>query len=273
MTPGMWTSFLIDLTPEETIRTFVRKGWTHFELSDEHGRMLLERGDPIKAGEDFKRFAADQGASIPQGHLWLSVDITRVADPGAGQGVLDELKRWLDLFVAIGIRAGVIHPGGASAKERGCGPERILEIQADSLAALCRHVAGTDFRICLENISTNTAGSLLRIIERVGDPHAGICLDTGHLNVAKGKQAAFVREAGSRLVALHVSDNDGSSDQHIMPYARGTVPWDELIRALKGLPYEGLFNFEIPGENRCPLEVRLAKLDYLQAILPVLLGD
>ena len=44
-------------------------------------------------------------------------------------------------------------------------------------------------------------------------------------------------------------------------------------RALREVGYAGLLNFEIPGENRCPLPVRMAKLDYFAAVIPHLLGE
>ena len=70
-----------------------------------------------------------------------------------------------------------------------------------------------------------------------------------------------------------MADNDGSADQHLMPYGRGTVPWVEVVEALKEIGYEGLFNFEVPGERRCPLPVRLAKLDYLRALSDIMLAE
>ena len=42
---AMWTSYLYDLQPEEMLARFSEKGWTHLELSDEHGNALLDRGD------------------------------------------------------------------------------------------------------------------------------------------------------------------------------------------------------------------------------------
>lgn len=71
---------------------------------------------------------------------------------------------------------------------------------------------------------------------------------------------------------MHIADNEGQTDQHLMPFGRGTVAWDTVTRELNALNYRGLFNFEIPGESRCPLPVRLAKLEYLKSILPILLG-
>jgi len=38
------------------------------------------------------------------------------------------------------------------------------------------------------------------------------------------------------------------------------------MKALREVGYRGLFNFEVPGENRCPPPVRLAKLDYALAL-------
>ena len=34
MQPSVWTSFLIDQTPEEMIRTFAAHGWHVLEMSD-----------------------------------------------------------------------------------------------------------------------------------------------------------------------------------------------------------------------------------------------
>ena len=115
--------------------------------------------------------------------------------------------------------------------------------------------------------------NLLALVESVADEHLGICLDTGHLNLHDGDQGRFVREAGGHLKALHLADNDGSSDQHLMPFGLGTVRWDELTSALHEVGYAGLANFEIPGERRCPLPVRRAKLAYLREVAAYLAGD
>lgn len=263
MKPGMWTSYLFDCTPEEMVEHFARKGWFHLELSTEHGEQLLGRGDPAAVGRDFARFAADRGVSLPQGHLWLTCDIAAAEQPS----ILDRLERWLDLFAAVGVRAGVLHPGGNEMRRRDAAPEAILERQVVALRRLCAHTRDTDLVICLENVSgTPEAEDLLAIISAVGAENLGICLDTGHLHMASGDQAGFIRCAGSRLQALHIADNEGKSDQHLMPYGRGTVDWKAVMEALKILPYTGLLNMEIPGENRAPLEILLAKLDYLKEV-------
>ena len=269
MTPGMWSSYLIELSPEEMVQTFAAKGWRSLELSTEHAERLLERQNPPAAGEAFRKFADDNGVAFPQGHLWLTCDIATDNQ----DETIDTLKRWLDLFVAVGIRAAVLHPGGFELIDQGCERQKIRELNLRALGALTDYIQGTDLVICLENIPKTApeAEDLCEIIQAVGSSHLGICLDTGHLNMTSADQTGFIGKAGGLLKAVHVADNDGSGDQHLMPYGRGTVAWDDVISGLKEIHYEGLFNFEIGGEIKCPLPIRLAKLDYLKTIVQLML--
>lgn len=271
MNVGMWTSYFGDLSPEEMVREFAEKDWLHLELSNEHAAKLLERGAPSAVGGAFRSHARDQGVSFPQGHLWLACDIA-ASDQTE---VLDQLKSWLDLFLAVGIRAGVLHPGGNQLRKQGRDKAAILAAQVRALNVLSNHLKDTDLTLCLENMARHAtkAEELLDILEAAGSASLGICLDTGHLNMAGGDPVAFIRKSAPALKALHIQDNEGASDQHMMPYGRGTVPWDRVLAALKEARYEGLFNLEIPGENRCPLAVRRAKLDYLKTLVQLMLED
>jgi sugar phosphate isomerase/epimerase len=266
MVTGVWTSYHVDLSPEDMVREFARSGWTHLELSDEHAAALLGRGRPESVGREFRLRAEDQGVRFPQGHLKLDADVTAVPR----EATVSTLERWLDLFVAVGVRCGVIHPGGTAAA--GAGDEagaagRVHEARVRAFGALCEHVRGTDLTICLENVSNAPAvDDLVRIIEDVGSPALGICLDTGHLNLASGDQRAFIERAGARLRALHLADNDGTRDQHLIPFGLGTVDWQSVCRALAAVGYRGLLNFEIPGERKAPMAVRRAKLGYLREV-------
>ncbi len=273
MTPGMWSSYFIELSPEDMVQTFAAKGWQRLELSTEHAERLLERQNPPTAGEAFRKFADDNGVAFPQGHLWLACDIATDNQDEA----IDTLKQWLDLFVALDIRAAVLHPGGFQLIDQGCERQKVRELNLRALGALTDYIQGTDLVICLENIPKTApeAEDLCEIIQAVGSSHLGICLDTGHLNMTSGLQSAFIHKAGPLLKAMHLTDNDGSADQHLMPYGHGTVRWDEVFSALKEIGYTGLLNFEIPGETewaQCPLPIRLAKLDYLKTIVQLMLA-
>ena len=266
--PGIWTGFLNGLSPEEAVVAFAEKGWLHLEMSSESGMALLKRGDPEAVGEAFRRHAADAGVNFPQGHLWLLYDIT-LHSP---EKVLEDLKPWLDLFLAVGIRAAVLHPGGQALLRGGCAPTLVAEKRNASLRALGEHLRGTDLFICLENMQeAPLAHDLVEIVESSGAPNLGVCLDTGHLHLTGTSQADFIRASGDKLRALHIADNEGDFDAHLFPFGRGTVDWAEVVSALREAGCSALFNFEVPGENRCPLPVRMKKLDYYRSVLPMLL--
>ncbi len=270
MQAGVWTSFLIDQTPEEMIQTFAAQQWFRLELSDEHAQVLLGRGAPAATGQALRAAAESYGVAFPQGHLWLSCDLCARDE----RFVLDTLRRWLDLFVALGVRAAVLHPGGRELTEEGASPAAIQSIRVKRLALLCQHIRGSEMSICLENVGNcGEIDDLLAIVGAVGQDNLGICLDTGHLNMGSRDQAGFIRAAGSHLRAMHLADNEGQTDQHLMPYGRGTVDWGTVMASLGAIRYGGLLNLEVPGESHgVPLAIRLAKLDYLHRVMDYLVG-
>lgn len=264
---SMWSSYLIEMSPEDMVETMIARGWDCTELSDEHAKVLLERGDASKAGREFKSFCDDHGFSLPQGHFYLSLNIAH-PDAEHRKKLLDDFKSWCELFSVLDIKAGVLHPGGMGWAE-GTEPERIKDVIMDSLAVIDSYVDGTPVTVCLENMSSPHIGQnvdeLLKLIEPFNFDNWGICLDTGHLNLAQKNFAQFIHQAGPHLKALHIADNLGVNDDHMLPHSRGKVPWAEVMTALKEVNYQGLFNLEVPGE-RCPQPVSLDKLDYARKL-------
>lgn len=267
---SVWSSYFVELSPEDAVKELLDAGFAAAELSDEHGKMLLRRGNPGTEGRKLKEYADGLGFSFPQGHLLLSVDL-------CAPDAVEILKPWLDLFLALGIRAGVLHASGGAdltAEER-------FDRRVRALAELTGYVRGSDFTVCLKNLRgpgrPETAEDLNALIDAVGDDaNLGICLDTGHLHLLKDReetQRDFIRIAGKRLKALHIADNDTTGDMHLMPYGRGTVDWPQVMEALRDAGYDCLFNLEIPGERRCPLPVLRAKLRYCRALCTYMLDS
>ncbi len=271
---------MAELLPYEMVKVFASRGWRFLELSEEHGHDLLKEGDPLKTGEAFRHYARDEGITFPQGHFCMlnkgyrpedmegrkGIDIAPEGDKSFAE-TLDYVKKWIDLFNDLGIEAGVIHPGGNLLASAGWPAERILIRRAEALRKITEFARGGSTVICLENCSspgTRTAEELLQIIKASGSENAGICLDTGHANINNVDSADFIMQAGNSLKALHIADNMGKTDDHILPYGKGTVCWEGVLKALHVIGYRGLFNFEVPGERNCPMPVRLAKMDYIR---------
>ena len=78
---------------------------------------------------------------------------------------------------------------------------------------------------------------------------------------------------GKRLKALHIADNDTTSDMHLLPYGHGTIDWQEVMTSLRDAGYNRLFNLEIPGERRCPYPILRAKLLYCRTLCETMLAS
>lgn len=263
MKAGIWTNYYFDRPFEEKVKLYLQAGLRYGELSDEDGFSLLERGRGTGVGKEVKRFLDDSGFALPQGHLWLSVNMA-VPDYRAS---VEKLREWIDLFAALGIQAAVIHPGSGRAGEE---KEAVMERRVNAFSSLCRFAEGAGIRICVENMTgTSYTGveELIALAEAVGSRAMGICLDTGHLNISKGDPYAFIAKAGNLLQAMHIADNEGEKDQHMMPYGRGTVNWEAVLKGLGEIGYQGFCSFEIPGESLGPLPVKQHKLVYIREIM------
>ena len=258
---SVWTSYYIDLGPEEAVLELKKWGVDAAELSDEHGLMLLNRGDPAEVGREFKKFVDEQNFTMTQGHLWLSCKIC-----SSEEAVYDLLK-WIDLYDAIGIKNAVLHCDGIAAEKDLTAEEKYAR-NVEKLKIVEAHIRekGLGIRICLENLKGifATADELNGLIDQLDDTCFGICLDTGHLNLCDRDQVSFIRKAGNRLKALHIADNEGERDQHMMPYAKGNIKWDLVVKTLNEIGYSELFNLEIPGERLAPLPVRGYKLEFIR---------
>jgi sugar phosphate isomerase/epimerase len=261
---SMATCYFYDATPEDALMHSAAVGCRYVELSTEHSEELVARGNLQKTGRMFRLRADELGVGIPQGHLFLTVNITD--DDQAG--VTNLLKSWLELYLSIGIKSAVLHPGGRNMLKAGCDLKSINWRRASVLNILKDFIKGTDLTICLENIDGTLAyaDELLELIELAGPDNLGICLDTGHLNISKGEQGEFIHKAGKYLKALHIHDNDGSADQHILPYSYGNIDWTQAAAALKSIGYKGVVNYEIPMESHAPMAVRYAKFEYIKKL-------
>ena len=63
--------------------------------------------------------------------------------------------------------------------------------------------------------------------------------------------------------ALHLHDNDGVEDLHIMPYT-GKLDWERVARSLGDIRYKGTINFEV-GFSNIPKEIYPQALAYVAA--------
>ena len=277
MNVSIHTSFLTGLAADEMVKVYARRGWRTLDFAEEHTHEMLGRGDPVRVGESFHAYAADHGITFPQAHLQMTAtgawsvargDTPWGFDLACGEDAvfekrLEDLSRWVDLYAALGVKAAVHHHGGFSLAQDGWSDDRVLVLRRAGIDRLCEYARGTGMKICVENLPDYSPSydHLRPLAEFLSRDLLGVCLDTGHAAAGRADCAAFVRNAGGRLAALHVHDHVAGRD-HILPYSHGAIDWPSFLQTLRESRYNGPFSFELSSENNCPRDVQFLKLDY-----------
>ena len=174
--------------------------------------------------------------------------------------IVRELDKCFAVCEFVGCPAIVVHPTKAESREAEW--ELNLKIYR-SLIPVIKKYKGV--KICLENIFGRRPGVIMdgrlsivddavRMIdilnEEAGGDYFGFCLDVGHANLTKKNIKEFIKALGKRLTILHIHDNNGLDDMHMIPYSylattQSTVcDWDGFVQGLREIGYEGVLAFE-----------------------------
>ena len=95
-----------------------------------------------------------------------------------------------------------------------------------ALDALQPEARSRGVRIALENLPEGNQELIARALATYGPEFLGICYDAGHGNLT-GDGLDWLERHRERLIALHLHDNHGATDQHL-PLFAGTVDWRRL---------------------------------------------
>ena len=152
----------------------------------------------------------------------------------------------------VGCPAIVVHPAGRSTKELEW--ETNLQIYRSFMPSAKKY----GIKLCLENMFGMVKGRPVEAVcaraeeavryidflnEEAGGDYFGFCLDVGHATLTGKNLRDYINILGKRLTCLHIHDNDGRNDLHLMPYTQ-LVDWESFILGLKDIGYEGTIGFE-----------------------------
>lgn len=103
-------------------------------------------------------------------------------------------------------------------------------------------------QLLIENVGLKTKGTLLfdwkEYLELLLTlPMAGAVLDIGHAYINQWNLPNVVQQLGKRLIACHLHDNHGLSDDHL-PIGQGTINWNVLFVAICSSAPETTLVFE-----------------------------
>ena len=86
--------------------------------------------------------------------------------------------------------------------------------------------------------------AMLRLIELVGSKNFGAILDTAHLHAQKEILPLSVEKLGPHIKYVHIADNDGKDNRHLVP-GDGTIDWEEVFISLKKQGYNGYYSIDL----------------------------
>ncbi len=272
--PSISTVYFADLPIDQALPLLRRAGWRYVELSEAHARHLV-----AGARDRWPRvidLASDVGITFLQGHLptmhdpkggWAPQTYydTAPATDARLQAIVRSLDSFLELFATLGIPLAVLHVGGFTLVRAGASAEIALARRAASVDAIADAARRRGIRISIETMyfpqsGARTLEQIERIIAAATADDLGICLDTGHANLAGVDLPTLVLRAPDSIDTLHLNDNDGRSDSHNVPSEDGSVPWPAVLSALRAAGYHGPVNLEVKGLEDAGIETRLCRL-------------
>jgi len=152
-----------------------------------------------------------------------------------GQAMEEVLSACIADCDTFGIPVAVIH------LTEGQNPPEPNTVGLERLMRLTERAERFGIDIALENL--RYPRHLEFVYSHIQSKHMKFCYDSGHEN-CRTPHIDFLQKYGDRLAALHLHDNDGTDDQHILPFD-GTVPWDRVAAHLRSLRYSADLTLEI----------------------------
>lgn len=192
--------------------------------------------------DEMQSAIAECGVSVSQCHLFFGpTDRDHLVEHES------RVARSMQIADRMGVPWGVIH-GYHYNNLFGVSKEENIRMNVEMFQRLQERVQPKMVGLAFENIMNSdfaSADTLVSLCEEAS-PYGkiGVCWDTGHAHLSAGvNQADSIRRLGAHLKCLHIHDNHGVTDEHILPMM-GTIEWRSIMAALREINYTGDFVYE-----------------------------
>ena len=171
---------------------------------------------------------------------------------GATQKSLDIYRYLIDCACELGVDAMVVHPVTQPFVRSKNMWKIALNKNAESILKLVEYIKKRPFKLAVENLGgkiipgvarsfTSHPSDLKELVALTGSEHVGLCLDTGHANIAGWDIPAVIRSWGNDIAATHLHENEGTNDLHVFPFTIrqkfSNMDWFAIFRAFKDIGY------------------------------------
>lgn len=167
---------------------------------------------------------------------------------------IDQIKKSIKLANQLDTEVVVVHPGQIPFLAR-IFKEKIMEHNFNSLKDCAVYAQEMGVEMCVENMP-DMEGYLFKDINNlnnlVDQLEVFMTLDVGHAHNTGFSTTEMVKLP--RMKHIHLSDNDGSFDNH-EALGKGTIDFDNLLKNLKNINYSGVLTLEV--KNRAEINESL----------------
>jgi len=161
-----------------------------------------------------------------------------------------EQKRGIDAAALMGIPLAVTHPITKSSTEMSYGDWLLANLAY--LEPIVRYAENKGIRLCVENMASKNEsesdhlyGSCANNIKALAEAlDCGVCFDVGHANISGFKISEQMKELKGKTEILHVHDNNGINDRHLLPF-ESTVDWDDVAEGIRQSEFCSVLDVEV----------------------------
>jgi sugar phosphate isomerase/epimerase len=175
--------------------------------------------------------------------------------------------------LAVELGASIVEVVSGVPHIDGVPPERAWAWMTEELAECADYAKKHGVKIGLEpepgNVVSTTREAMLMSSE-IASQGLGILLDTGHLNVVKEEIPNSIASARDRLIHVHVNDNNGETDQHLVP-GDGMIDFRAVLEALHRIGYDKYLTIELEQSDGDSSALRSRK--FIESLLRGSAGD
>lgn len=178
----------------------------------------------------------------------LTVETLHAAYGGCNEMWLDDLRGesrtefYLSCVRAtamVGVPAMILHLSSGDAPPPPC------ELGARRYARVCKEAERLGVAIAFENL--RKTAYLRYIFERIDSPARKFCFDCGHEHLYD-EGDGVLEEFAHALCAVHLHDNFGVHDDHVLPF-EGTVDWKRLCIRLNRIGFSLPITLELKAPS------------------------
>lgn len=218
---------------------------------------------------EIAQLAERLGVTFHQSHLPY-YDIFSETDSDKIALMEELIRRSIQASGMLGVKWAVTHPG--TVYSAGHNVLASLEANLNYYGKHLRTAEQAGIGIALENdfeysgarrqrIFASSVEELCELADLFDSPHIGVCYDFGHANLCGGFHRQNLITIGRRLKAVHVQDNHGQHDEHLMPFF-GSIDWADAMAGLAQCGYEGELTYEIQEFGRnLPNELKRSTIE------------